>query len=166
MLCSHTGSKLEMYTEKEDAKMTMKNWLFDFYVVEEIISRIGEEHTEETFDVDSMFPMAMLPLRNMITNMNMYWKISEVDEAKQRNGIRLVLILVLHLCIFNKSHHVEEDMIEFWNTYHFIINTEQAFPNHPAVYCEVLSSMIHLMVGFQNDPVRMLCPILYINAVK
>jgi hypothetical protein len=166
MICSYTGSKLETYTKKEDAKMTMKDWLFDFYVVEEIIRRVEDKHPGEALDVYSMFPKAMEPLFNMLNEIDQSAQTSEVDQTEQKNGLRIVLILVLLLCVFSKSHHVEEDMIEFWKTYHFVINTEHAFPNDTAVYDDMLCNMIHLMIGFQHDTVRMLCSILYINAIK
>jgi hypothetical protein len=126
--------------------MTPDAWESDLNHMEEVIQEIGMEG--ETFRIGDMFPSIMEDINKMERG---YKKPSSEDDFK--NSLRIVFIVVLHLCIFSQSNHVVEDIKQFWNVYDNITNGTRNNANHNEadVYCAVFHDMFQFMIASQKE---------------
>lgn len=157
-MCLHyTGYKKCWYNEYgETTKMTQAFFNDDFAIIENIIESTGVDKNEQ-YTFASMFTNLIEKVKEQYFPNESLADLYPNNDNDLRDGLRLILFMVLQLCIIAYSSHPEYELKEFWKAMAYNIQPEKqprgGIKLPLCVYGQVFRHMMTLTVGFQDEPV-------------
>jgi hypothetical protein len=159
VLCLYcTGYKKCWYNEYgKTTKMTLDYFKDDFAIIENIIESTGVDKNEQ-YTFASMFTNLIEKVKDQYFPNESLADLYPNNDNDVRDGLRVILYMVLQLCIIAYSTHPEYELKEFWKAMTFHIQVEKqprgGTKSLPlCVYGQVFRHMMTLIVGFQDEPV-------------
>ena len=122
--------------------------------MEQIIQETGE--ARESFTMLSMFGDYLKPLEAMFpTQTEKIEAVFASQEGPQdKAGLRVVMFLMLHVCIYCKVNKYDVDMKMLWDVYRGQMKGNKGLLRPTDKYHILFHNIINLTMGFIGAPVR------------
>jgi hypothetical protein len=122
----------------------------DFAVIEKICKVVG--HQGETFYFLRMFKKKLAPLGNILFDKTL---IEVFPSVEDKDGVRVILFLMLQVCILCGGGNPREDFTALWRSYKSFLENKLLKPDEN-VYIPLVHHLFMLTVAFQGNEVSML----------